>query len=88
MTLAMKDPRDNPLIPISDTEISQKLPGLKIVSYPELANGLPFDADGRFMLLYVTDVSKDSQMGHWVCVYKRAMRYTTLIRTATNPTNL
>ena len=49
MTLAMKDPRDNPLIPISDTEISQKLPGLKIVSYPELANGLPFDADGRFM---------------------------------------
>ena len=71
MTLAMKDPRDNPLIPISDTEISQKLPGLKIVSYPELANGLPFDADGRFMLLYVTDVSKDSQMGHWVCVYKK-----------------
>ena len=41
MKEALKDPRDNPLIPISDTEISQKLPGIKIVSYPELANGLP-----------------------------------------------
>ena len=69
--MAMKDPRDNPLIPISDIEISQKLPGIKIVSYPELANGLPFDSQGRFILLYVTDISKDSQMGHWVCVFKK-----------------
>jgi hypothetical protein len=71
MKVALTDPRDNPLIPISDTEISQKLPGIKIVSYPELANGLPFDSQGRFMLLYVTDVSKDAQLGHWVCVFKK-----------------
>jgi hypothetical protein len=37
MKFAMKDPQDNPLIPISDIEISQKLPGIHIVSYPEIA---------------------------------------------------
>jgi hypothetical protein len=88
MQKAMKDHQDNPLIPISDIEISQKLPGIHIVSYPEIANGLPFDSEGRFILLYLTDISQDSQMGHGCVFLKRTMLFFILIPMVINLMNL
>lgn len=59
--------------PLSDTDILKILPGLKIMSYPEL-NALSeieeaFDDKGRCLILYLTE---DEHTGHWVCMIKKA----------------
>jgi hypothetical protein len=57
-------------VPLSDDDIKKALPGINIVSYPDLANlsEIPFDADGRLILLYLTE---SAHRGHWVCLFKR-----------------
>ena len=67
----MRDRADNPLIPIGDDQIMQALPGISIVSYPDLADGLPWDSDGRFILLYVSESTPALQSGHWCTCFKR-----------------
>lgn len=56
---------------LSDTDIKQMIPTLKIVSYPDLleANHIDdvLDDKGRLMLLYLTE---NEMTGHWVCLLK------------------
>ena len=71
MRAAMRDQADNPLVPIGDDQIKQALPGITIVSYPELVRGLPWDAEGRFIVLYVSESTPALQSGHWCACFKR-----------------
>ena len=71
MHKAMEDPNDNPLVPIGDDQIQRALPGISVTSYEELAKGLPWDSQGRFILLYVSESTPSLQSGHWVGCFKR-----------------
>jgi hypothetical protein len=70
----MKDKEEDDEIreyPLSDSDITKILPGLKIMSYPEL-NDIStieeaFDEQGRSLVLYLTE---DEHTGHWVCMLK------------------
>jgi hypothetical protein len=57
---------------LSETDIKQIIPSLKVVSYPDLLNATHIDQvldpKGRLMLLYLT-VNRST--GHWVCLLKR-----------------
>jgi len=58
--------------PLSDADILQLLPGLKIITYPDL-NSMntiesAFDHQGRCLILYLTE---DENTGHWVCMIKK-----------------
>ena len=59
--------------PLSDGDLHKILPGLKIMTYPELndMNSIEeaFDSQGRCMILYLTE---DEHTGHWVCMIKKA----------------
>ena len=56
---------------LSETDIQQMIPTLKIVSYPDLLKARSIDdvldQKGRLMLLYLT---QDHSTGHWVCLLK------------------
>lgn len=56
---------------LSESDIQQKIPTLKIVPYPDLlkANKIDdvLDQKGRLMLLYLTE---NQNTGHWVCLLK------------------
>ena len=58
--------------PLSDSDIKKILPGLNVISYPELNDmthiDQAFDRDGRCMILYLTE---DEHTGHWVCMIKK-----------------
>jgi hypothetical protein len=58
--------------PLSDSDILKILPGLKIMSYPELNDMSQiedaFDEHGRSLILYLTE---DEHTGHWVCMIKK-----------------
>lgn len=58
--------------PLSDTDIAKLLPGLPIISYPDL-NKLStiedaFDNEGRCLILYLTE---NESTGHWICMIKK-----------------
>ena len=59
--------------PLSDSDIRKILPGIKIITYSDLAHygRLPFDRKGRLVMLYQT-FSESS--GHWVCILKQKKR--------------
>jgi hypothetical protein len=58
--------------PLSDGDIRQLLPNLKILSYPELNDYSviedAFDDEGRSLILYLTE---NEHTGHWVCMIKK-----------------
>ena len=59
--------------PLSDADIKAILPGLHIISYPELNEMSDieeaFDDKGRCLILYLTE---NESTGHWVCMLKNA----------------
>ena len=58
--------------PLSDSDIKKILPGLNVISYPELNDmshiDQAFDREGRCMILYLTE---NEHTGHWVCMIKK-----------------
>ena len=58
--------------PLSDADIRKLLPGLKIISYPDLNDVQRieevFDDEGRCLILYLTE---DEYTGHWVCMIRK-----------------
>ena len=56
---------------LSETDIQQMIPTLKIVPYPDLLKAQKIDdvldEKGRLMLLYLTE---NENTGHWVCLLK------------------
>nr|WPF46477.1 MAG: putative cysteine protease [Lake Baikal virophage 3] len=58
--------------PLSDSDIKKILPGINVISYPELNDmshiDQAFDKHGRCMILYLTE---DEHTGHWVCMIKK-----------------
>jgi len=57
---------------LSEDDIKQIIPTLKVMSYPQLLEhdniDDVLDEKGRLMLLYLTE---DESTGHWVCLLKR-----------------
>ena len=58
--------------PLSDSDILKILPGLRVLSYPDLNDMSQiedaFDDKGRCLILYLTE---DEHTGHWVCMIKK-----------------
>ena len=58
--------------PLTDEDIQKIIPGLKVISYPDLNNMShieeAFDSHGRCLILYLTE---DRHTGHWVCMIKK-----------------
>ena len=58
--------------PLSDSDIKKIIPGLNIISYPDLNDmshiDQAFDKEGRCMILYLTE---NEHTGHWVCMIKK-----------------
>ena len=58
--------------PLSDSDIIKILPGLRVLSYPDLNDMSQiedaFDDKGRCLILYLTE---DEHTGHWVCMIKK-----------------
>ena len=57
--------------PLSDGDIEDLLPGIKVISYPEFNQmssiDQAFDSDGRCLFLYLTE---DENTGHWCCMIR------------------
>lgn len=57
---------------LSNTDIQKLLPGIKIISYPELHNydtiDEVLDKQGRCIILYLTE---NANTGHWIALLKR-----------------
>lgn len=55
---------------LSDSEISALLPGIHIISYPDLEGFSriedAFDGEGRVVILFLTE---SNTVGHWICVH-------------------
>jgi hypothetical protein len=59
--------------PLSDADIRKILPGIKIITYSDLAHHekLPFDKKGRLIMLYQTF---SATSGHWIAILRQKGR--------------